>query len=68
MAGFDSARARESFDIPDGFTPMAMIAIGFAAPEESLSPEAREKEAAPRVRQPIGEIAFAGRWDVPFGG
>ena len=68
MAGFDSARARQSFGIPEGFTPMAMIAIAFAAPEGSLSPEAREKEAAPRQRLPLGEIAFAGRWDAPFGG
>jgi len=68
MAGFDSARARESFGIPAGFTPMAMIAVGFSAPEGSLSPEALEKEMAPRRRQPLGEVAFAGRWDTPFPG
>jgi nitroreductase len=66
MAGFDSARARQSFGIPEGFTPMAMIAVGFAAPEASLSPEALQKESAPRTRQPVGEIAFAGRWEAPF--
>jgi len=68
MAGFDRARARESLGIPEGFTPMAMIAVGFAAPESSLSPEALQKEAAPRERQPVGEIAFAGRWGVSFAG
>lgn len=68
MAGFDGARARQSFGIPEGFTPMAMIAVGFAAAEAALSPEAREKEAAPRARQPVGEVAFAGRWGTPFAG
>ena len=68
MAGFDGARARQSFGIPEGFTPMAMIAVGFAAPESSLSPEALQKEAAPRERQPVGDIAFAGHWGVSFAG
>ena len=68
MAGFDSERARRSFGIPEGFAPMAMIVLGFSAPEESLSPETRQREAAPRERRPLGELFFAGRWEAPFVG
>lgn len=66
MAGFDSARARESFGIPDGFTPMAMIAIGYPGSIEDLPPEVREREVAPRSRKPLTQNAFAGHWDAPL--
>lgn len=62
MAGFDVERARDLFEIPDGFTPMAMIAVGYPARSETLSPKVRERERAPRSRKPIAEIAFTGRW------
>jgi len=66
MAGFDSAKAKESFGIPEGFTPMAMIAIGYAGSIEDLPEEVREREVAPRSRKPLTEIAFAGRWAAPI--
>jgi nitroreductase len=67
MAGFDADRARELFGIPEGFTPMAMIAVGYPGNPDELPPKLRERERAPRQRKPIEEIAFAGRWDSPFG-
>lgn len=66
MAGFDAARAREAFGIPDGFTPMAMIAVGYPGSVEELPPDLQEREKAPRIRKPLGEIAFYGRWAMPF--
>jgi len=66
MAGFDSKRAKEVFGIPDDFTPMAMISIGYPGEIEDLSPELQEREKAPRSRRPIGEIACAGRWNNPL--
>jgi len=62
MAGFDADRARELFEIPEGFTPMAMIAIGYTAQPDTLPPKLRAREHAPRRRKPIDEIAFNGRW------
>jgi len=32
-----------------------------------LPPKLRERERAPRQRRPLEEIAFASRWDRPFG-
>jgi nitroreductase len=62
MAGFDAERARELFGIPEGFTPMAMIAVGYPGTVEDLPPMLRERELAPRQRKPIKEVAFDGGW------
>jgi nitroreductase len=66
MAGFDEREARELFRIPEGFTPMAMIAVGYPGDPDELPPKLRERERAPRQRRPIEEIAFAGRWNRPY--
>lgn len=68
MAGFDAARARAEFAIPEGFTPMAMIAVGypFTGDLESIPPELRQKETAERQRKRLDEIAFDGTWGVSY--
>jgi nitroreductase len=68
MAGYDADRARNEFQIPDGFTPMAMIAIGYplAGSLENLDEKLRQKELAPRTRKPAAEIAFSGSWNIPY--
>jgi len=64
MAGYDAEQARTEFGIPDGFTPIAMIAIGYPYKGrlEDIDEKLRAKELAPRQRKPIGEIAFNGFW------
>jgi nitroreductase len=68
MAGYDADRARKEFGIPDGFTPIAMIAIGYPYRGElgDLDETLRSKELAPRTRKPIGEMAFAGKWGAAY--
>lgn len=68
MAGFDAGRARSEFNIPDGFTVLAMIAVGYPyrGKLDDLDEASRAKELAPRERKPIGEIAFAGTWDNSY--
>jgi nitroreductase len=70
MAGFDVERSRAEFSIPEGFTPIAMIAIGYPyrGDLDRLPEKMRDKELAPRARKPVEEIAFAGAWDKPYGG
>jgi len=70
MAGFDADRARREFGIPPGFTPMAMIAIGYPyhARLDALDESVRRKEIAPRTRKPVREIAFRCNWGDPYGG
>lgn len=55
MAGFDRDRARETYRIPDGFEPVAAIAIGVS-----------EEAPASRSRKAQDEIAFATEWGKSF--
>lgn len=66
MAGFDDQKARQVFGIPDGFMPMAMIAVGHPGDPETLPPKQKDRELAPRTRKPLAEIAFASRWARAF--
>ena len=67
MGGFDKARAREVFAVPDGWEPVAMIAIGHAGQADDLAQELRAGETATRTRRPLAEIAFEGRFGQPLG-
>jgi nitroreductase len=69
MAGYDADRARREFGIPEGFTPIAMIAIGspYLGKLDYLDEKLRGKELAVRERKSVGEIAFAGVWGVAYG-
>lgn len=62
MGGFDAARAREEFSIPEGYAPVAAIAIGYPGDPEDLPEGLRARARAPRTRREIGEFVFAGRW------
>jgi nitroreductase len=64
MAGYDAERARSEFRIPEGHTPIAMIAIGYpySGNLDELGEKLRGKELALRERKPMSEIAFAGFW------
>ena len=62
MGGFDADKSRQVFGIPDGHTPMAMIAIGYQTAREDVPEERQEREFAPRRRNPAGDHFFFGRW------
>jgi nitroreductase len=65
MGGFDLARARAAFGIPEEYTPMAMIAVGYQASPEVLDEETKQKELKPRSRQPLATHFYEGAWGVP---
>lgn len=66
MGGFDAQKLREAFGIPAHIVPMSMIAVGYQAAPEILTGEVREKEMAPRQRQPMGDVFFEGQWGTPI--
>jgi nitroreductase len=66
MGGFDKEQLAAGFDVPEQFTPMAMIAIGHPGDPAVLSEKHRAAEAAPRGRQPFGELFFDGQWGKPL--
>ena len=68
MAGFDPEKARQAFAIPEGWEPIAAIAIGYPGDPNSLSPKLKDRELAPRTRKPIRDFVMTGSWGhtAPF--
>lgn len=62
MAGFDPAKARQVFEIPQGCEAIAVIAIGYPGDASSLAEKLRDREVAPRTRKALAEFVMAGRW------
>ena len=62
MGGFDAAKARTLFGIPDDHEPVAAIALGYPGDPEQLPPPLRERQMAPRQRKPLDQFVFGGRW------
>lgn len=63
MEGFDRDHARKACQVPDGFDPIVMMAIGYAGdPETLLSDKHRAAERAPRRRRAVGDFVFEDTW------
>ena len=65
MGGFDSAKARVGFGVPEQYTLMAMLSVGYPADQGTLSGEVLEREVAPRKRKELGELFFTEHWGNP---
>jgi len=65
MAGFDTVKARTELHIPDGYDPIAIIAIGYAGDPATLPDSLRQKEVAKRKRRPLAESVFTVTWGTP---
>jgi nitroreductase len=64
MAGFDGEKARALFHIPDGYDPVAAIALGYPGDPNTLPAELAERERAPRTRNPLAEFVFYGNFGL----
>jgi nitroreductase len=53
------AAYRDAFGVPDEFTPIGAISIGYPAPD-------RRSSSLKRGRRPITEVAHRGRWGRPY--
>ena len=62
MAGFDPETAKEAYDIPEGWEPIAAMAIGYPGDASSLPEPYQTREKAPRTRKPIREFVMSGQW------
>ena len=62
MAGFDPETAREAYDVPEGWEPIAAMAIGYPGDTSSLPEPYQSREKAPRTRKPIREFVMSGQW------
>lgn len=66
MGGYNADLAREKFNIPEQYTLMAMISVGFPADISTLTGEALARETAERNRKPLPELFFNGSWGKPI--
>jgi nitroreductase len=62
MAGFDPAKARQVFGIPQDWEAAAAMTIGYPGDPNSLSDRLRDGELAPRTRKPLSEFVMTGHW------
>ena len=63
MGGFNADAARNAFEIPEQFTLMAMVAVGYAADIKTVIGEALARETAERKRKPLAELFFDSAWN-----
>ena len=66
MAGFDVDGSRTAFGIPPDVLPLMVIAVGSAGDYSQTSVEVAERDALPRQRRPLDEIAFGQTWGRPW--
>ena len=66
MGGFNTDMARAGFNVPEQYTLMAMISVGYPAALEGLEGEILARETAARVRRPLNELFFADSWGQPI--
>ncbi len=65
MAGFDGDRLRAALEIPEGFRPVTVVAVGVPDAADVLPEPLRSRETAARERRALGETFFAGSWGRP---
>ena len=63
MGGFNPDKARKLFNIPEGYAPMSVIAIGYLGNIETLPEQLKVREKAKRNRKELSELVF----DESFG-
>lgn len=62
MGGYDHDKARQVFQIPADWDPIAAMAIGYPGDPDSLPQPLRDREVAPRTRKPISQFVMSGSW------
>jgi nitroreductase len=60
MAGIEVDKVRETYAVPDDYGVVAGIALGYQGELESLPEHRQEPETAPRIRNPLSDMIFAG--------
>ena len=63
MGGFSQQKAREKFDIPEGYSPMTVAAVGHLGNIDDLPEEIKIREKSKRRRKDLDELVF----DESFG-
>ncbi|MFC6237663.1 nitroreductase family protein [Longivirga aurantiaca] len=68
IGGFDAEAVVDAFEVPVGYRPVAVLAVGRLGDAAGLPGWARAREGAARSRLGLEELAFAGRFGQAFDG
>jgi len=66
MGGFSAEKTAEVFSIPEQYTSMAMMTVGYQLAEDKITGELMERESSERQRNPLAEQFFDGEWGKPI--
>jgi nitroreductase len=64
MGGFDTDAAARVFDLPEGVTPLVVVAIGWRSDDVELPEPFAAHETAARSRLPLSELVLAAAPEV----
>jgi nitroreductase len=64
MAGFDPLVVKKAFDIPDDYTVITLVALGFSGSDAHLSEKHLKGESSPRQRKPEQEVICYNAWEL----
>jgi nitroreductase len=66
MAGFDAGKARQLLNIPEGFEPAGMMAVGYLGDPVPMTQQMRRQQRPARTRKPLDSLFFEGVWGEPW--
>jgi nitroreductase len=62
MGGYDIQKTMELLEIPEGYETASFIAVGYVGNPESLPEDYKQRETAPRKRNPVSSFVFKGKF------
>jgi nitroreductase len=62
MLGILPDKARQIFEVPDGFEAWTGLAIGYRGDPATLPDALQARERTPRQRKPLNQFVFSGKW------
>jgi nitroreductase len=66
MAGFDPAKTRELYGIPESHEAVAAIGLGYPGDEQGAPEELLKRNQRHKPRRTLDQFVFAGRWGQPL--
>ena len=66
MGGYDREKAAKLFSIPEQFSSMAIMSVGYQLAKDDIPAEVMERESSERQRSPLAERFFDGEWGHPM--
>ena len=60
MSGFDHEKAEKDFNIPEGYTALSVLAVGYLGKAKDLAEDLKKMELSPRERNELDSFIFKG--------